>query len=537
MAREFYCSDELTVVKTAEGLLKGYYLDGIYTFHGIDYAYADRWQAPRAPESWEGIKDATNYGYICPTMGEPAPSGEILIPHRFWPANEHCQNLNLWTPSLDPEAKKPVMVWFHGGGYANGSSIEQVAYEGDALAEYGDVVVITVNHRLNILGFLDMSSFGEKYANSVNAGMADLVECLRWVKRNVQVFGGDPENVTIFGQSGGGGKVETLLQTPCAEGLFQKGIVMSGLFRGEKKDPAKIAAQHRKLVLGILSELGIPEEQVEELEKVPYDVLERAYNKAQYKLLKEEDIFINWGPVPNEFYMGNPLHVGFTDFAKTVPTMAGSVISEFSTFGPIMDQDLPEEVKEAAVYERFGEEAEELIQLFEKASPDKDLSHLPVIDAMCRAATIDWAEKKAKDGAAPSYLYLFALDFDVNGVRPAWHCSDIPFAFYNTHRVPNANLEGITEVLEDEVAGAYVSFARYGNPNHEGMRKWEPYTEKTRATMVFDEETVCKEGDFDRALTSRLEAIAARQGAAIGSMFKVNFMKQMESGEGGNWIY
>ena len=185
MAREFYCNDEMTVVKTQEGKLKGFYLDGIYTFQGIEYAYADRWQMPTAPKSWEGIKDATNYGYICPTMGEPKPSGEIQIPHRFWPSNEHCQNLNLWTPTLDPEAKKPVMVWLHGGGYANGSSIEQVAYEGDCLAEYGDVVVITVNHRLNILGFLDMSSFGEKYKNSVNAGMADLVECLRWVKRNV----------------------------------------------------------------------------------------------------------------------------------------------------------------------------------------------------------------------------------------------------------------------------------------------------------------------------------------------------------------
>ena len=110
MAREFYCSDELTVVKTTEGLLKGYFLDGIYTFHGIDYAWAERFQQPQPPKSWEGIKDATNYGYICPTMGEPAPSGEVLIPHRFWPANEHCQNLNLWTPTLDPEARKPVMV-------------------------------------------------------------------------------------------------------------------------------------------------------------------------------------------------------------------------------------------------------------------------------------------------------------------------------------------------------------------------------------------------------------------------------------------
>ena len=537
MAREFYCSDELTVVKTTEGLLKGYFLDGIYTFHGIDYAWAERFQQPQPPKSWEGIKDATNYGYICPTMGEPAPSGEVLIPHRFWPANEHCQNLNLWTPTLDPEARKPVMVWLHGGGYANGSSIEQVAYEGDSLAEYGDVVVITVNHRLNILGFLDMSSFGSKYANSVNAGIADLVEALRWIKRNVQAFGGDPDNVTIFGQSGGGGKVETLLQVPEADGLFHKGILMSGLFKGEKKDPAKIGEAHRKLVLGILKELDIPEEKVEELEKVPYDVLERAFNRAQYRLLKDEDLFINWGPVPNEFYMGNPMHVGFTEHAKTVPTMAGSVISEFSTFGPIPDVEMPEEAKKALIQSAYGDQTDKMISLFEKAYPDKDLTTLTVLDAMCRPATIEWAEKKAQDSSAPSYLYLFALNFDVNGSRPAWHCSDIPFVFYNTHRVPNCNIEGVTENLEEEVAGAFVCFARYGNPNHEGMRKWDAYNDQTRATMVFDEETVCRKGDFDRELMAAVEEKVLAAGAKMGDMFKVYFLKQMESGEGGNWMY
>ncbi|MBR3544476.1 MAG: carboxylesterase family protein, partial [Oscillospiraceae bacterium] len=231
MARRFYSGADTTVM-TAEGLLKGFFLDDVYTFHGIKYADAERFQMPTAPQPWEGVKDATNYGYICPVSGEPMPTGEILIPHRFWPANEHCQYLNIWSPTLDGGAKKPVMVWLHGGGFANGSSIEQVAYEGDALAKWGDVVVVTLNHRLNILGYLDMSSFGEKYRNSVNAGMADIVEALRWIRRNIAAFGGDPTNVTLFGQSGGGGKISALLQIPEAAGLFHKAVLMSGIFEG-----------------------------------------------------------------------------------------------------------------------------------------------------------------------------------------------------------------------------------------------------------------------------------------------------------------
>ena len=156
--------------------------------------------------------------------------GEIMVPHRYWPKDENCQYLNIWTQSLDTEAKRPVMVWFHGGGFSAGSSIEQVSYDGENLSKFGNVVVVTVNHRLNILGYLDLSPYGvEKYWNSGNVGNADLVASLQWIHDNIAQFGGDPENVTIFGQSGGGAKVTSLMNTPAADGLFQKGIVMSGI--------------------------------------------------------------------------------------------------------------------------------------------------------------------------------------------------------------------------------------------------------------------------------------------------------------------
>jgi para-nitrobenzyl esterase len=219
MEQKFIYGDD-TVVQTKEGKLRGFFFRGVYQFHGITYATAERFCMPQRVKAWEGVRDAVSYGPVCPIEANPQPSGEVYIPHRFWPQSENCQSLNIWTTQLSREARKPVFVWLHGGGFSDGSSIEQVAYEGDSLAKNGDVVVVTLNHRLNLLGFLDMSSFGEKYRNSVNAGIADLVAALEWIRDNIASFGGDPSNVTICGQSGGGGKVQTLLQTPSAAGLF-----------------------------------------------------------------------------------------------------------------------------------------------------------------------------------------------------------------------------------------------------------------------------------------------------------------------------
>lgn len=534
MARNFVCSETEPIVETKEGKLRGFLLDGIYTFHGIKYANAKRWQMPTPVEPWEGVKDATNYGYICPINGAPAPQGEIYIPHRFWPANENCQYLNIWTTSLNAAAKKPVMVWLHGGGFSDGSSIEQIAYEGDALAEYGDVVVVTLNHRLNILGYLDMSSYGEKYKNSGNAGMADIVEALRWVHNNIAGFGGDPENVTIFGQSGGGGKVQTLLQIPDAAGLFHRAVLMSGIMSAKGGSGRDQATDHRLLIDGILKELDIPENEVERLEKVPYALLTMAYNKVNISLIRK-GIYISWGPVPNDWYLGDPMVVGFSEYAKTVPTMAGTVIAEFSEGAKIPAPDqltYPEKCR--LIQEQYGAYGERMTALFEKAYPDKDLTRLTKLDNVSRLATTRFIEEKARVSTAPAYLYMFALDFDVNGSRPAWHCSDIPFVFHNTHRVPCCNIQGVTEKLEDEMAGAWVSFARYGNPNHKNMDHWPAYQENTKATMIFDRHSQAK-SNYDRELMETLEE--ALPPMDMRASFAERILEREESGEGNKWMY
>ena len=523
MARRFHTGED-TVVKTTHGLLRGYFLDDIYTFHGIKYADAERFQMPRAPKDWEGVKEATNYGYICPVSGEPMPTGELLIPHRFWPADENCQYLNIWSPTLEPGAKKPVMVWLHGGGFANGSSIEQVAYEGDALAKNGDVVVITLNHRLNILGYLDMSSFGDKYANSVNAGMADIVEALRWIRDNIAAFGGDPHNVTLFGQSGGGGKISALLQIPEAAGLFHKAILMSGIFEGGGGAPV----DHREFILDTMAELKIPADEPEKLEQVPYVFLMRAFNKVALRKFREEKKLINWGPVANDWYLGDPMEVGFSDFARSVPTMAGTVIAEFA-MAPSEpgEEKLSRREKRALAAKLYGDEGKRVVRLFEKAYPGKDVLLLRKLDVGARLATTKFIEKKSQVSVAPNWLYLFALDFEVDGPRPAWHCSDIPFVFHNTARVPCANIRGVTDRLEKVVSGAWVSFARDGDPG------WKAYSDECRGTMVFDRRSRMKV-DFDRELQETLHRLSPPMSLEGMAMM---MLENAANEQGGEWIY
>src|ERR1700743_248536 len=224
--------DNVAIVKTESGTVKGYIHNGIYTYKGMPYAYADRFMEPTAPKPWQGVRSSMAYGPVCPIDATTSVNDVFEFPfeHDLGYTNEHCQNLNVWTKNRNDGKKRPVMVWFHGGGFTNGSSIEQPGYDGENLARKGDVVVVSVNHRLNVLGFLDLSAYGDKYKGSANAGLEDLVAALKWVKDNIANFGGDPDNVTIFGQSGGGGKVTCLMNSPMAKGLFQKAIVESGSY-------------------------------------------------------------------------------------------------------------------------------------------------------------------------------------------------------------------------------------------------------------------------------------------------------------------
>ena len=503
MARKFICAPGWPVVETKQGKLRGFQLDTTFVFQGIHYAEADRFQAPRPPEPWEGVRDALSYGFVCPLLKQETPSAEVLVPHRYWPMDEHCQNLNVCTQSLDPQAKKPVLVWLHGGGFSAGSAIEQQAYDGENMSRLGDVVVVSVNHRLNILGYLDLEPFGEKYKNSCNAGNADLVAALRWIQENIAQFGGDPGNVTLFGQSGGGMKVWSLMQTPAADGLFHKGVIQSGLIDGFGYDSP---ADGRKVVGGMLRYLGLEEKDVQQLETLPYHRLAEAYN-AVAPALEREGAYVGCNPAPNSFYLGDPRVVGFTPHAKTIPVMVGTVFGEFA-FGPGIPgrRQLPEEEKKKLLREKYGEAADRLVPLFQKAWPEKDLCDLLVVDSLFRAPSRDFIEKKAACPESPTYSYLFAYEFPYDGGKPAWHCSEIPFVFHNGDKIPVCNEPGVSDLLEERVFGAWIAFARQGDPSHPALPPWPPCAPGKEEVMVFDKTCQVRE-NFDRDLIALLDSV------------------------------
>ncbi|MEH7097172.1 carboxylesterase/lipase family protein [Neobacillus vireti] len=503
MAKKFVCSTTEPIVQTKVGKLRGFILDDTYTFHGIKYADAKRFQMPAPVEPWEGVKDALSYGYVCPMLSQEVPLGEIMVPHRYWPKDENCQYLNVWTQTISPDAKKPVMVWLHGGGFAAGSSIEQVAYDGENMSKYGDVVVVSINHRLNILGYMDLSPFGEKYANSANVGSADMVAALRWVQDNIANFGGDPENATLFGQSGGGMKVWSLMQTPSAEGLFHKGIIQSGLLDGFLNSP-KTDGTH--IVNAMLKELGFGEGEVEKLETVPYDLMASAYNKVWPEIARQ-GLYVGGNPVPNEFYVGDPRVVGFTEHARTIPVLIGSVFGEFA-FGPGVPHkyDLFEDEIKPMIVEKYGEASEELINLFKAAYPNKNLTDLLALDSMFRSPTKDFIEKKANHEEAPIFSFMFAFEFPYDDGKPAWHCSEIPFVFHNTDKVPICNVPDFSDKLEEQIFGAWINFAKSGNPNHQGLPEWLACKPGDEATMIFDNKCEVKHNHDNKLIALHIKA-------------------------------
>lgn len=498
MLKEFRY-DDVPVLETTSGALKGYFYDGTYIFKGVPYAQAERFQMP-VPAKWEGVKEATSYGFVCPLMSQDTPSAELLVPHRYWPMDEHCQNLNIWTTEL--KGKRPVVVWLHGGGYFAGSAIEQEAYDGRNMAVEGDVVVVSVNHRLNILGYLDLSPFGKKYENSGNAGHADLVAALQWVHDNIETFGGDPDNVTIFGQSGGGMKVADLMQTPAADGLFHRGLIMSGV-ADEGMMPSQ-TGDGRQIVAAMLAELGLTEADAEQLETLPYPRLVQAYNKVMPAIAAAGG-YVGGGPMVNSWFLGNPLQYGMREHTYQIPLMVGSVFGEFLSFGPAPFDKTALSRKQAAaiVGKVYGAHTEKALAAFAKAYPGKCPTDLLLLDRVMRQPSKKLAALHAKGGAG-TYLYNFTLEFPM-GNKAAWHCADIPFFFHNTDRVEICSIPGVAEKLERQIFGAFMSFARTGVPAAPELPAWPSVTGTAEPTMIFDRECEVRT-NYDDELLALIDA-------------------------------
>ncbi|MCV9946575.1 MULTISPECIES: carboxylesterase/lipase family protein [unclassified Rhizobium] len=514
LAEEFVASQNRTVVETKKGSLVGALDDGIYSYLGVPYARADRFMPAEEVAPWQGIRPAVTYGENCfiPRMKEVA-GDELFNPHRYLPMSEACQFLNIWTPAIKDGKKRPVMVWIHGGGFTNGSGIELTSYDGHNLSKDGDVVVVTLNHRLNVLGFLDLSAYGEKYKRSGNASVTDLVAALKWVHDNAEAFGGDPGNVTIFGQSGGGYKVRALMGTPSAKGLFQKAIVQSG----SRTDSVIDQASSRKVAELTLANLGLKASDIDKLADADYYDLLAAADKAVKEATAQGAKDARYAPVQDGDYIpANPVGTQWVDQAKDIPLMVGNTLNEFETVINHKAGELLADNKngwddakaQAKLKERFADKSDAVGKAFMAAYPEKKIADAYFLDLRFRPGAIRDLDLKAKQNGAPVYSYMFAYESPVlDGIAMAWHCAELPYVFANAALVKTSTGGGSDALtLSKKVSQAWVNFARNGKPSAEGLPEWPAYTTDKPATMVLDKQPRVAV-DLDRKLLQAAGAL------------------------------
>jgi para-nitrobenzyl esterase len=504
-------SDAATVAETTAGKIRGFRRNGVYIFKGIPYgastAGARRFMPPVKPEPWTGIRNTLQYGRICPyqdsahfdTNGKNLANSDedAFVLHRGAAATvpgEDCLRLNVWTPEINASHKRPVMVYMHGGGFSAGSGHDLLSYDGESLARNHGAVVVNHNHRLNVYGYLNLGHLGgEEYSSSANVGMLDLVAVLEWVRDNITTFGGDPGSVTIFGQSGGGGKVLVLMAMPAAKGLFHRAIVQSGPFlRSLSPDYSGRLAEK------VLAELGLSKSQLSELQAIPVDRLSGAAVEAMKKMPRPKSSLrrtygeYDWGPTVDGLIVPrHPFDPGAPEISADVPLLTGTNLHE-----GVSGLDRPDvsamgaEELNRLVKEEFGDGSQPIIEAYRRDYPKATPFDLYAIIAAApfRSAAFEQAMRKAALGRAPAYSYVYCWRTPVLDGRPGpFHAAEIAFTFDNAEICDHYS-GGTTEalVLSKQISTAWANFARTGNPNHNGLPHWPTYTSEQRATMYFD---------------------------------------------------
>ena len=504
-----YAADSEPIAETAAGKVRGVVEEGVNVFKGIPYGAPtsgkNRFMPARKPEPWTGVRDALQYGPAAPQGdGQTAPD----VGHM----GEDCLVLNVWTRGLKDGGKRPVMVWMHGGGFATLSGSSRM-YDGVNLCRRGDVVVVTLNHRLNVFGFLDLGDIaGESFAASANVGMLDLVQALAWVRDNIAQFGGDSGNVTIFGESGGGRKVSTLLAMPDAKGLFHRAIIESG--PGLHLQPRDRSTE---LALALLDKLDLRPNQIPQLQELPVAKVLAAYSAVERALdseSREKGVFEQHGFVPTVGVSTLPAY-GFdpvaTEVSANIPLMIGTNKHEMALFTrndpKIYGRTLTEEELRGRVKVMAGNATDRVLEVYNRDCPGTHPAVrwiLMTTDRTYRLDSITLATRKAALGRAPVYMYLFTWESPLNaGKMLAHHALEITFAFDNTSKVPAMSGGGPkAAALADKMSDAWIAFARAGNPNTPKLARWPAYNAHNRSTMIFNDE--CKVEDDPGAAERRL---------------------------------
>ena len=491
------------VVETASGRVRGVTSDGVHVFKGIPYgastAGANRFMPPRKPEPWTGVREAIAYAGRSPQAAAGAQRPELATvwgPVDMLPVGEDCLTLHVWTPALDT-SKRPVMVWLHGGAFSYGSA-NSPRYDSTNLARRNDVVVVAVNHRLNIFGHLDLSNLGGgRFAQSGNAGLLDLVLALEWVREHAQRFGGDPGNITIFGQSGGGGKVSALLAMPTAKGLFHKAIIQSGA-------SVRFAERERttRLADAVLKQLGLGPDQLDTLQALPLERLQEAVAPAQATLPRPRYPLLdryNFGPVIDGSVLpGQPFDPAAPSVSADVPLLIGDTKDEAAIFLAPDDAVWNRTVSEDELRKRIaavaGDAADSLLAYYKRRDPaaspsDRLITALTASNFGVRSVLL--AERKAAAARAPVWMYDFDWETPAFGGRlKSPHSVDVPFVFDTLGKIGEAHRTPSAQALADRVSKTWATFARNGDPANDAIPAWPAYAAGRRATMLLDDE--CK---------------------------------------------
>lgn len=478
------------IVGTRYGKIRGKTEAGVHVFKGVPYgestAGANRFMPPKPPAPWSDVRDALSLGHRAPQTGATGFMEEEVVALDRTPQGEDCLCLNIWTAGLGEKQKRPVMVWCHGGGFTGGSG-GNIRYDGTGLARKHDVVLVTINHRLNAFGFLYLEKLGgEKYADSGNAGMLDIAAALEWVKDNIAAFGGDPGNVTIFGQSGGGSKVTTLMAMAPASGLFHRVIAESGV---ELK--AITADEGTDIASRLMRQLNVND--VDQLQQLPFPTLIAA--------LGPMGPAGRFGPVLDRrtLVSGNgPFDPVAPSMSANVPMILGSTLTEITFLNttpldPIDDATLRADLK-GALKVNDGE-MEKILAIYRRDFPavsNVRLYQIIASDNWLTANVALTAERKAALGAAPAYLYHFEKPTSVHdGKLGVPHTLEVSYVFDNLDGATDDVITGTGKdryPLADKMSRAWTEFARSGNPNVSGLPHWRSYSAADRAVMIFNDQ-------------------------------------------------
>lgn len=510
--QQLFIGEDIAIADTEYGKVRGYILRDIYNFKGIPYGAStegkNRFMPPQKPEPWEGVRNALNYGDMAPQPipydKSPEAVSGFVDNWNYFDSTEDCLRLNVWTPALDGK-KRPVLVWFHGGGFSSGSAIEQEGYCGENLARYGDVVVCSVNHRLNVFGYSDLAKVGgEKYKHSGNVGILDLIAALEWVNENIDNFGGDPGNVTIMGQSGGGSKVSIVAAMPAAKGLVHKAVALSG-------NSTSAADKEYAEALGefIVKEAGLKPSEIDKLQEMPWEEYYALANAAARKFNMENRGNGRRGFSPVGDGIDVPAGTFFDPSDPNVPDIPMLYCTVSEEGNPNRDRPELEDITFDGVVEqlssRYGENTRKVVEAYAEAFPEKRPVEIWALLTGVRSNVVRSANVKIGQ-KSPVYMAWFTWQSPLfDGRQRAFHCVDICFWLHNTDvMVTHTGGGKRPRELSDKMSDALVAFMRTGNPNCESLPEWPEYTAENGEVMILDDVCVVK-NDPDRQARQVIE--------------------------------